>query len=225
MLNHIISLVTMVAVLLVGLLTSAVLLLRARTRRTGLWILSASPRADRSRVLGELVHRHIRTVLTHFKGRMATWDVVNEPLYMFWSARIDDNVFFRYLGSEYIADAFRIARGVDPTAKLYMSEQLESFSDARAEAFFKLAQHLKQEGVPIDGVGLQSHFGFTLPAMEEFRAFLARLTALGLEVEITELDARLALIRGAPIRTGVRCDDPAGVPARAETSGWGGGSW
>jgi endo-1,4-beta-xylanase len=326
MLDHIISLVTMMTLLLVTLLTSAVLLLRARTRRTGLWILSAFavlgaalgwnlfyphtfekhysssppnspalslrrradaagfflgaagdgttladplfastfnsmtpdnalkldallfdgrigtydfsradaivnrarqlglrvrghtliwgkasdlfkspdldsylrgfPRVDRSRILRDLVHRHITTVLTHFKGRIGTWDVVNEPLYMFWSARIDDNVFFRYLGSEYIADTFRIARGVDSTAKLYLNEQLESFTDARAEAFFKLAQHLKQEGVPIDGVGLQSHFGFVLPSRQEFRAFLARLTALGLEVEITELDARLALFRG-----------------------------
>jgi endo-1,4-beta-xylanase len=153
------------------------------------------PPVDRSRILRDLVHHHITTVLTHFKGRIVTWDVVNEPLYMFWSARIDDNVFFRYLGPEYVADAFRIARDVDPTVKLYLNEQLESFSDARAEAFFKLVQRLKQEGVPIDGVGLQSHFGFVLPSMQESRAILARLNALGLEVEFTEVDARLALFR------------------------------
>jgi endo-1,4-beta-xylanase len=50
--------------------------------------LRGPPLADRSRILRDLVHQHITTVLTHFKGRIVTWDVVNEPLYMYWSARI-----------------------------------------------------------------------------------------------------------------------------------------
>ena len=156
------------------------------------------PVAERSRVLRLLVEKHIRTVLGHYRGRIRDWDVVNEPLYMFWSEKIDENVFFRHLGRGYIADAFRLARSADPDARLYLNEQLESFSDERAEAFFALAKELKESGAPVDGIGLQSHFGFELPSLPEFRTFLRRLTALGFEVEVTELDARLRLFGGAP---------------------------
>lgn len=101
-------------------------------------------------------------------------------------------------GPATIADAFRLSRNTDPKAKLHMNEELESFSDERAEAFFKLTQQLKQTGVPIDGLSLQSYFGFSVPSLDEFRRYLERMTAMGLEVEITELDARLALFRSAP---------------------------
>jgi len=160
--------------------------------------LQGFPAAQRPRVLRQVVEQHIDTVVSHYRGRISMWDVVNEPLYLFWSPRIDENVFYRYLGPDYIADMFRMARKANPEAKLYLNEQLGSFGDARAEAFFALTSKLRKSGAPIDGAGLQSHFGFAVPSIKEFQDYLSRITALGVEVEITEMDARLALFGDAP---------------------------
>jgi len=144
-----------------------------------------------------LTDRHIETMLNHYKGRIHQWDVVNEPLGLFGLGALEDNVFLRTLGPDYIANAFIRAHAVDSAAKLFLNEQFDRYTGPRAEAFINLVRELKAKGVPLHGVGLQHHMLFTLAAAEETKQFIERLAALGVEVEITELDARLRLFAEA----------------------------
>jgi endo-1,4-beta-xylanase len=147
--------------------------------------------------LEQLLSEHINTVLGHFRGRIQQWDVVNEPLH-FWKPIWDDNVFYRTLGPEFVATAFRLAHAADPSLELVLNEQLPQYEGEHAEKFFELVQHLQQSGVPLHGVGLQSHVIVTLPSVASLEAYMHRIAELGLFIEITELDVRVRLFSDDP---------------------------
>ncbi|HEX3791596.1 MAG TPA: endo-1,4-beta-xylanase [Pseudonocardiaceae bacterium] len=134
---------------------------------------------------------HITTEVNHYKGKVYSWDVVNEPFNDDGSLRQD--VFYNaFGGSGYIADALRTARAADPNAKLYLNDYNIEGTGAKSNAMFSLVQSLKAQGVPIDGVGFESHFilGQVPSTME---ANMARFAALGVDVAVTELDDRIQL--------------------------------
>lgn len=160
--------------------------------------LEAFPEEERSAKLKELMTNHITTVLNHFKGRIKVWDCVNEPTSYFRKGYPDDNVYQRYLGDNYIRDAFRIAHSVDPEVKLYLNEGLLDYTDKQADYFATLVKKLKDDNVPIHGVGLQSHIAANKDtSIIDLQNYIKEFTDLGLEVEITELDIRLRIFNGA----------------------------
>lgn len=102
------------------------------------------------------------------------------------------DVFFNTLGTSYIATALRAARAADPNAKLYINDFNIEGPGAKATAMLNLVKSLQQQGVPIDGVGFQSHLIVgEVPA--GFQQNLQAFTALGIDVAITELDIRMTL--------------------------------
>ena len=151
------------------------------------------PKARLEQILGE----HIGAVLGHFRGRIPQWDVVNEPLHL-WEPVWDDNVFYRTLGTEFVATAFRLAHAADASLELVLNEQLQNYEDEHAETFFQVVQHLQQTGVPIHGVGLQSHVLVSVPSIASIEAYMHRIAELGLFIEITELDVRVRLFSDDP---------------------------
>lgn len=155
------------------------------------------PEAERSSILKNLVDTHIKTVLSHYKGKIPQWDVVNEPLEIMGDGELEENVYLKYLGASYIADAFQLAHETDPDLQLVLNEILFNYQDERAEGFYQLVKQLQADGVPIHGVGLQSHILYTIPSIEALRVYIKRFTDLGLEVELTEVDARLRLFGDA----------------------------
>lgn len=158
-------------------------------------VLKAAP--DPKARLEQILREHIDTVLGHFAGRVPQWDVVNEPLH-FWKPIWDDNVFYRTLGSEFVATAFRLAHAADPSLELVLNEQLPSYESEHAEKFLEIVRHLQQTGVPIHGVGLQSHVLMNVPSIASLEAYMQRIAELGLFVEITELDVRVRLFSDDP---------------------------
>lgn len=139
-----------------------------------------------------LIYNNIETVLNHYRGRISTWDCVNEPLNVF-NGGFDKNILFQNLGREYIANSFRHAHKIDPSVSLFLNEQFNTYDSKKAMAFLDLCRELLEEGVPLHGVGIQAHSMFTVPELEAFREFLEQLREMGLKIEITELDARLRL--------------------------------
>ncbi len=134
---------------------------------------------------------HITTEVNHYKGQLYAWDVVNEPFNDDGSLRQD--VFFNaFNGSGYIADALKTAHAADPSAKLYLNDFNIEGENAKSNAMFSLVQSFKQQGVPIDGVGFESHFilGQVPSSME---ANMQRFANLGVDVAVTELDDRIQL--------------------------------
>lgn len=137
-----------------------------------------------------LLDEHISTVVGHYKGKFAAWDVVNEafnddgsPRTSFWSTLI---------GPTYIAQAFRTAAAADPDAKLFYNDYNIETIGAKSNAVLSMLTDLKAAGVPVHGVGLQAHFivGQT-PSRDALVANMSRFAALGLKIQITELDIRM----------------------------------
>ena len=142
------------------------------------------------------IEDHIRTVVQHYRGRVAVWDVVNEAIDDS-TGGLRDTVFLRGLGPGYIAEAFRLARRADPDALLVYNDYGGEGLDRKSNAIYNLVKSLKESGVPIDGVGLQMHLSAVgYPSAADIAANVARLADLGLLVNISEMDVRIRELTG-----------------------------
>ncbi|KAJ7592917.1 endo-1,4-beta-xylanase C precursor [Mycena floridula] len=137
-----------------------------------------------------IVETHCSTVVSHYKGQVYSWDVINEPFNDDGTFRTD--VFFTTTGTSYISAALTAARAADPAAKLYINEYNLEFAGSKLTAMLSLVQTLLAQKVPLDGIGFQGHL-IVGSVPSDFAANLAKFTALGLEVAITELDIRMTL--------------------------------
>ncbi|MCX5293839.1 MULTISPECIES: non-reducing end alpha-L-arabinofuranosidase family hydrolase [unclassified Streptomyces] len=148
------------------------------------WVSSITDAAT----LRSVMNNHITTEMTHFKGKIYAWDVVNEAFADGGSGQHRSSVFQNILGNGFIEEAFRTARAADPAAKLcYNDYNIENWTDAKTQGVYAMVKDFKSRGVPIDCVGFQSHFG-TGGQPSNFRTTLANFAALGVDVQITELD-------------------------------------
>ena len=169
--------------------------------------------SDPAARLRQLMAERAKNVVGRYRGKVAIWDVINEPLALFGagydtedSSLTPKNIFYTTLGESYIADAFRLAHKADPKAKLFLNELLwdSRIGDPKSDALLALVGRLKKAGVPIDGVGIQAHamLGTASPWFPSSTASLKRyidaLGRLGVKVEITELDVRLPLLADQP---------------------------
>ncbi len=138
--------------------------------------------------LRTVMKNHITTEMTHYKGKIYAWDVVNEAFADGGSGQHRSSVFQDVLGDGFIEEAFRTARTADPSAKLcYNDYNIENWSDAKTQGVYKMVKDFKARGVPTDCVGFQSHFGAGGPPAS-FQTTLSHFAALGVDVQITELD-------------------------------------
>ncbi|MGW2565409.1 non-reducing end alpha-L-arabinofuranosidase family hydrolase [Streptomyces sp. NPDC001537] len=138
--------------------------------------------------LRSVMDHHITTEMSHYKGKIYAWDVVNEAFADGGSGRHRSSVFQDVLGDGFIEQAFRTARNADPAAKLcYNDYNIENWTDAKTQGVYAMVKDFKSRGVPIDCVGFQSHFGPGGPPAS-FRTTLSKFAALGVDVQITELD-------------------------------------
>ncbi|MFD9129353.1 endo-1,4-beta-xylanase [Kitasatospora sp. NPDC059571] len=138
--------------------------------------------------LRSVMDNHITQEMAHYKGKIYAWDVVNEAFADDGSGRHRGSVFQNVLGDGFIEEAFRTARGVDPAAKLcYNDYNIENWSDAKTQGVYRMVKDFKSRGVPIDCVGFQSHFGAGGPPAG-FQTTLSSFAALGVDVQLTELD-------------------------------------
>jgi endo-1,4-beta-xylanase len=135
-----------------------------------------------------VMNNHITTVMNRYKGRIHSWDVVNEAFADGGSGQHRSSVFQNLLGDGFIEQAFRTARSADAGAKLcYNDYSIENWSDAKTQGVYRMVRDFKARGVPIDCVGFQAHFGTGGPPAS-FQTTLSNFAALGVDVQITELD-------------------------------------
>ena len=140
--------------------------------------------------LAAILKDHILTEVGHFRGRVSAWDVVNEGLDS--SGDLRDTIWLRALGPDYIDQAFRWARQADPDVPLFYNEFGAEGMGPKSDGLYRLAWGMLARGVPIRGVGLQMHVSLndgSRPA--DVAANMRRLAALGLEIQITEMDVRI----------------------------------
>ncbi|MBO3751257.1 endo-1,4-beta-xylanase [Streptosporangiaceae bacterium NEAU-GS5] len=147
------------------------------------WMQSLSGSALRNAMIN-----HINGVMAHYRGNIYAWDVVNEAFADGGSGgRRSSNL--QSTGNDWIEVAFRTARAADPNAKLcYNDYNIDNWNDAKTQGVFRMVQDFKQRGVPIDCVGLQSHFNGNSPYPSNYRTTISSFANLGVDVAITELD-------------------------------------
>jgi endo-1,4-beta-xylanase len=130
---------------------------------------------------------YIDAVAEHCRGRVVSWDVVNEPMTDDAAGALRDCVWRANLGDGYIALAFHAARRADPGALLFINDYNLESNPAKRHAFLRLAESLLKAGAPLGGLGAQSHLDVDLPP-GRMRETLSDLSRLGLPVHISELD-------------------------------------
>jgi endo-1,4-beta-xylanase len=145
--------------------------------------------------LTSLLHQHITTEVSRYKGEIWQWDVANEFFTDSNPSTINPNDFWvSHLGAGIVADAFRWAHAADPHALLCYNDYNvagEDGSNAKSDAVYAWLQQQLAAGVPINCVGDQGHldtqYGFSGALMQ---SDLQRYASLGLKVAITEADVR-----------------------------------
>ena len=138
--------------------------------------------------LRRVMNNHITTTMTHYKGKIDAWDVVNEAFADGTSGQLRSSVFRNVLGTGFIEEAFRTARAADPAARLcYNDYNIEDWNAAKTQGTYNMVRDFRSRGVPIDCVGFQSHFGSGGPP-SSFQTTLSNFAALGVDVQLTELD-------------------------------------
>lgn len=136
------------------------------------------------------MRNHITQEVTHFKGNIWYWDVVNEAFNEDGTRR--SSPFQNLIGNSFIEQAFTAARAADPGAKLCYNDFNIEGMNAKSNAVFAMVQDFKARGIPIDCVGFQAHLIMgQVPA--DFQANLQRFANLGVDVQITELDIRMPI--------------------------------
>jgi len=167
--------------------------------------------------LAEILEKHIKTVVGHYRGKIFAWDVVNEAFDELHPGTLRSTIWHDQPGINspenaaasheprawssqqnyyYIEHCFRWAREADPQALLFYNEAEAEAVNPKSDAIYSMVRDFRQRGVPIDGVGFQVH----IPQMHltKMRADIAsisanlnRFVALGVQVHITELDVAL----------------------------------
>jgi endo-1,4-beta-xylanase len=132
-----------------------------------------------------LLKTHIQTVVKHFKGKVASWDVVNEAYAD--NGTLKDNIWLRKIGPEYITKAFIYAHEADPNALLFLNDYGQEFGGKKMAAILAFVADAKKTGMTIDGLGFQMHTVVRLD-VSGLKTNLAKAAATGLKIHFSELD-------------------------------------
>lgn len=146
----------------------------------------SGPRASRDQLL-QRMRDHIHTVVGRYKGRVKTWDVVNEAIADGPGTNVLRNsLWLQIIGPDYIAKAFEFAHEADPDAVLrYNDYGLED--PRKRRKLLELIRSLQAQKVPIHAIGSQAHLNVSIHP-ESMDLALAEMKTLGLPIHITELD-------------------------------------
>lgn len=157
--------------------------------------------------LNALLKAHIEAVVGHYRGKVFTWDVVNEAFDE--NGRLRSTLWYDSPGIDvgpgtaFIETALRWTHAADPDALLFLNEAECEAVNRKSDTIYKVAQDFRRRGVPLDGIGLQMHIPDLKPDFEGIAANIHRFAALGLQVHITEMDVAVPV-------------DPAGNPRNPE---------
>jgi endo-1,4-beta-xylanase len=156
----------------------------------GWMFVDGSKRASRDLLLQRL-KTHIQTEVGRYKGKIKSWDVVNEVIrdngakpgghYLRTSS------WQRIIGDDFVEQAFRFAHEADPDAELqYNDYSIES--GQKHQSAMEMLRMLKAHNVPITSVGIQGHFVLDRVPFDDLDKAISDFHSLGLKVSITEMD-------------------------------------
>jgi endo-1,4-beta-xylanase len=117
----------------------------------------------------QFLRTHIQTVVSHYAGKMHSWDAVNEAILPVHGRQngLRETPWLRLLGESYIDIAFETAAQADPDAMLVYNDFGIDYDTPEEErkraAVLELLSRLKSRGIPIHALGIQAHLAYPLP--------------------------------------------------------------
>jgi endo-1,4-beta-xylanase len=135
--------------------------------------------------MADALKGHINAVAGRYKGKIHSWDVVNEALNEDGTLR--KSVFLEVMGEDYLPLAFKWTSEIDPDTELYYNDYNMANPEKRAGAI-RLVKSIMDKGIKVDGIGMQGHWHMNTPSLEEIEKSIVEYAALGVKVAITELD-------------------------------------
>lgn len=161
--------------------------------QTGAWMFVDSLGKPASKELAlKRLKDHITTVVSHFKGKIYAWDVLNEVITDSDTAKspLRQTPWLKICGEEYIAKIFQWAHEADPDAVLVYNDY-NSENPGKRDRIYNLIKKLRDEGVPVDAIGLQGHWNIGNPTEQNLRDAIDKFASLGVKLQITELDVSI----------------------------------
>ncbi len=156
------------------------------------------------------LEEYVEKTVTHFAGKVYAWDVVNEVVSEEGGYRHDKGWEKYYDGNldDLVSLAFRTAQRCDPEAELYYNDY-NMWRQTKVDGAVHIVKMLQEQGIRIDGVGIQAHWGLNYPSTEDIEKTIDRLYDLGVKVMITELDIDMLPFSKEGQMTGKAMYDPA----------------
>ncbi len=143
-----------------------------------------------------MLKTHIDTVCARYKGRIASYDVVNETVMPEDGALAQTALSHAMGGTEALVDlAFQAARAAAPDVELVYNDYMswEPGNETHRKGVLKLLEGFRKRGTPVDALGIQSHLIAPVPDARHQRAwreFVDAVVAMGYRLHITEFDVR-----------------------------------
>ena len=133
-----------------------------------------------------MMRNHITQIVQHFKGKVVSWDVINEAFNDDGTLR--NSIWKENIGISYVEKAFRYAREADPDALLLYNDYSLVINPLKRKAILSFFNNLRARGVPIDGIGLQMHLFNGFPENIEISVAIDDIWKNDYLVHISELD-------------------------------------
>jgi endo-1,4-beta-xylanase len=133
-----------------------------------------------------LFKNHIQTIVSHFKGNIAGWDVVNEAFNEDGTLR--NSIWKQHVGEDYIEKAFIYAKQADSNALLFYNDYNLEFNLAKRDSVISYFNRLKLKGVKVDGIGLQMHIGILFPSASQISEAINKVVNNNYMLHLSELD-------------------------------------
>lgn len=131
------------------------------------------------------VESHVKDIVERYKGKIDSWDVVNEALNEDGTLR--KSIFLNKMGEDYLALAFKWTSEIDPNVDLYYNDY-NMTKPSKRQGAIRMVKNIMDQGIKVDGIGMQGHWHLNRPSLEEIEQSILDYAALGVKVAITELD-------------------------------------
>jgi endo-1,4-beta-xylanase len=135
----------------------------------------------------ERLRSHIQTIAGRYAGRVHAWDVVNEVIDEDGNYRPTTWVNAFGNGDTLVKYAFKFAAQYAPNTELYYND-FNAWRPSKRDGIVRLVKMLQKEGIRIDGVGIQGHWGLNYPKTKYIEDAIDAYAACNVKVMITELD-------------------------------------
>ncbi len=149
------------------------------------WVFKDGTATASKELVLQRLRTHITAVMTHFKGKVYAWDVVNEAIDD-GSSVYRNSQWFTICGEDFIIEAFKAARAAEPDTKLFYNDYT-AIDPTKRDKIYDLLVKLKAQNI-VDGMGLQGHWNISYPASNLIEDAFNKYKSLGVELQITEMD-------------------------------------